>query len=110
DGIRAFHVTGVQTCALPIWVLGVFLVSVLCVTGVVALLLTRDRLQVSQATATARAGLTALAEIPLMTAQAETATAQFLADANQSTFQAVTATAEWLAADSGNDGMHSEPE
>src|SRR5690606_39431762 len=22
DGIRDFHVTGVQTCALPIWVLG----------------------------------------------------------------------------------------
>src|SRR5690606_40707382 len=22
DGIRAFHVTGVQTCALPIWLLG----------------------------------------------------------------------------------------
>lgn len=95
---------------VPLWVLGVFLVSVLCVTGVVALLLTRDRLQVSQATATARAGLTALAEIPLMTAQAETATAQFLADANQATIQAVTATAEWLAADPDNDGLTNQRE
>src|SRR5690606_40964241 len=28
DGIRDFHVTGVQTCALPIWLVGPFFVAI----------------------------------------------------------------------------------
>src|SRR5690606_40357917 len=32
DGIRDFHVTGVQTCALPIWVLGPMLADGLLLT------------------------------------------------------------------------------
>src|SRR5690606_39858894 len=43
DGIRVFHVTGVQTCALPIWVLRPTLLLVAIIS--VSLLFQRDRLK-----------------------------------------------------------------
>jgi serine/threonine protein kinase len=90
---------------LPAWVLGIFLLTLLCSAGFLTLLLSRSGMQVSSATATARAQGTALALSFTATAQSGTATAEFLANANQATLTAVTATAAWMAADNDQDGL-----
>ena len=90
---------------LPAWVIGVFLLTLLCSASVLTLVLSRQGREVSSATQTARAEGTALAGAFTATAESGTATAEFLENANQATLEAITATASWLMADDDEDGL-----
>jgi serine/threonine protein kinase len=95
---------------VPAWLIGGLLVLFLCIAGSFALFLARSGLEVSGATATVQAAQTGTAVAALSTIQAGTATADFLANANQATLQAVTATAAWLAGDDDQDGLSNQQE
>ena len=85
----------VSTSVLPVWLLGLLALLFVCFAGAIALVLSGTGLQASRATATAIALQTAAVVDVQATMLAESATAQFLADANQATLQAVTETAIW---------------
>ncbi|HEX7976536.1 MAG TPA: protein kinase [Anaerolineales bacterium] len=88
----------ISRAMIPVWLLAVLALVFLCAGGAAALFLSQSSLQSARATATAAAEQTGIASAllaPTLTAQAyldQTATAQFLANANQATRQAVTAT------------------
>lgn len=90
---------------LPAWVIGIFLLTLLCSASVLTLVLSRQGREVSSATQTARAEGTALAAAFTATSESGTATAEFLENANQATLEAITATASWLMADDDEDGL-----
>jgi hypothetical protein len=100
----------ISQAVVPAWLLGILVILFLCVAGSFALFLARSGLQVTGGTATVIAEQTGTAVAFLSTSQAETATALFLADANQATITAVTATAAWLAADVDEDGLPNQRE
>ena len=90
---------------IPFWVLGVLLFSCLCSVGLLAFFFSRAGLEETRATATFLAEQTSTVLAIESTSEALTATALFLADANQATIEAVTATAAWLDRDDDGDGL-----
>ncbi len=90
---------------VPVWVVPLLL-SVCVILAVVGGLLTRSMIgQSDNATQTALALLTQSDLDLLSTAQALTATAEYMEHANQETLAALSATADWLALDDDRDGL-----
>lgn len=88
-GERQDHSGGITSFPLiPTWLVALTLVVFVCLAGSVLLFLGRSSLQASRATGTAIAAQTLIAGTPL----AQTATAEFVAGANQATVQAAIST------------------
>jgi hypothetical protein len=100
----------ISRALVPIWVLGALGLIVVCFAGALAILLGRSGLESRRATATVFAQQTQVAQVFQGTLQAQTATAQFLTNANQATIAAVTATATWLEMDDDADGLTNRQE
>jgi hypothetical protein len=100
----------ISRALVPVWVLGALGLIVVCFAGALAILLGRSGLESRRATATAFAQQTQVAQVFQGTPQAQTATAQFLVNANQATIEAVTATAAWLEMDDDADGLTNRKE
>jgi serine/threonine protein kinase len=95
---------------IPFWVLGLLLFSCLCSAGLLAFFFSRAGLEETRATATFLAEQTSTFQAIESTSGAMTATALFLANANQATIEAVTATAAWLDRDDDGDGLSNRRE
>ena len=100
----------VSRALIPAWAIPLLGVLCLCLAASAYWLFSAQTRQVSSATQTAVAEITQVAQIVQGTAQAKTATAEFIASSNQATLQAVTATAEWLALDDDVDGLTNQQE
>ena len=100
----------VSRALIPPWVIP--LLSVLCVLllALGGLLFSTANRQASSTTQTAQAELTSVAVLVQSTAQASTAQAELLLNANSATQQAATVTAEWLGLDDDRDGLVNQQE
>ena len=88
-GERQDHSGGITSFPLiPAWLVALTMIVFVCLAGSVLFFLGRSSLQSAQATGTAVAAQTLIAGTPL----AQTATAEFLAGANQATVQAAIST------------------
>jgi serine/threonine protein kinase len=83
----------ISRALLPAWLVGAALLLLLCLIGSVGLVFSQSGIQASRATQTAYAVQTSTALVVDAVAQAQTATAQSLVNANLATINAVTATA-----------------
>ena len=100
----------VSRSLIPAWAIPVLSLLCLCLAASAYYLFSSQTRQVTSATRTAVAELTLVAQIVQSTSLAKTATAEFIASANQATLQAVTATAQWMAGDDDVDGLTNQQE